>query len=478
MCFGNRPVAGDLQSVCHSGFRRPYLTDATFMAAASQSFDESFVAVENRSRTSSLWFMLAMTFAVLHASLVTPSVLQAASPPLKTVEITVNAETRNGRMSAHNAEAFWLLERGGRLSEHQFEELTAFKVVGTSFQPSTALQIKADLSRELGKRYSVATRGRYVVAGVGSGTTQRYAEVFDGLYRDFRQYFSVRGFKIPEPEFPLVAVVYPDQQAFAQQARKDGVNATAGLLGYYHLLSNRVSLVSPGRVSVRPDDKSSKPQAKKPDRSLSTVLRLNDPWRIPTRFDARSRDLEPTGLLAAVGYFDAGKPWHVCAIESNLEDTIVHEATHQVAYNTGLHNRMSNQPRWMIEGLATVFEADGQRSREPNASLLSRANRERLVWFGGYRASRRQKGSLAAIVEGDAPFQRQTLDAYSEAWALTFFLIETRSSQYARYLRLVNARDPLVPYKGKQRLEDFVEAFGDDLKLLEAHFLRFIDSVK
>ena len=40
-------------------------------------------------------------------------------------------------------------------------------------------------------------------------------------------------------------------------------------------------------------------------------------------------------------------------------DTIIHEATHQTAYNVGVHARFADQPRWLVEGLAMMFEAEG-----------------------------------------------------------------------------------------------------------------------
>ena len=50
---------------------------------------------------------------------------------------------------------------------------------------------------------------------------------------------------------------------------------------------------------------------------------------------------------------DAGYDW------SENADTIIHEATHQTAYNVGVHKRFIAAPRWMVEGLATMFEARG-----------------------------------------------------------------------------------------------------------------------
>ena len=45
--------------------------------------------------------------------------------------------------------------------------------------------------------------------------------------------------------------------------------------------------------------------------------------------------------------------WHETAV------TIIHEATHQTAYNTGVHNRFGQNPVWVVEGLGTMFEARG-----------------------------------------------------------------------------------------------------------------------
>ena len=42
--------------------------------------------------------------------------------------------------------------------------------------------------------------------------------------------------------------------------------------------------------------------------------------------------------------------------------TIVHEATHQIAFNCGLHTRLSDCPRWFSEGIAMYFETPDLRS--------------------------------------------------------------------------------------------------------------------
>jgi hypothetical protein len=159
-------------------------------------------------------------------------------------------------------------------------------------------------------------------------------------------------------------------------------------------------------------------------------------------------------------------------------DTIIHETTHQVAFNVGLHSRIGQTPKWIAEGLATTFEVPAIRQRTGRRGSISRANRGRLLRFQNYVKHRHQKKSLAAFIASDAMFQTNTLDAYSQGWALTFFLLETRSRKYANYLKVIAAREPLKPYTSKQRIADFKKAFGNNLPRLEIDLIRFINRLK
>ena len=53
---------------------------------------------------------------------------------------------------------------------------------------------------------------------------------------------------------------------------------------------------------------------------------------------------------------------------------MVHEATHQLGYNLGLHNRTGSNPKWIVEGLATVFETPGMETHASDRSAMKRVN--------------------------------------------------------------------------------------------------------
>ena len=164
------------------------------------------------------------------------------------------------------------------------------------------------------------------------------------------------------------------------------------------------------------------------------------------------------------------------SIQAGLKATLIHEATHQVAFNFGLHHRIGDNPRWVVEGLATLFEAPGIRNSngtKGKVSKRSRLNLERYLRFQNYAQSRRIRGSLRSFVESDRAFS-SVLDAYAEAWALTFFLAETRPRAYESFLKKIAARDPFEDYDKSDRINDFEDAFGDGMDVLETNFLRYI----
>ena len=88
------------------------------------------------------------------------------------------------------------------------------------------------------------------------------------------------------------------------------------------------------------------------------------------------------------------------AIGRTNADTIIHEATHQTAFNVGIHNRFADQPQWLVEGLATMFEARGVWNSPSYHTLKDRINDGRLADFRA-GLNKRQPGTLANLVASD-----------------------------------------------------------------------------
>ena len=403
--------------------------------------------------------MLRPCIGIVLAITLISTPVYAAPPAL--IEVQVGDETLQGKVFAHSDKYFWLQSPDGRMRSLLADDVRKFRKIAPQFAGWSASIVRDNLRREFGKGFEVAGTRHYVVCAPidrnrSDQKARLYAETFEELYRTFQMYFSVRGFTISEPEFPLIAIVFPDFDSFARYARAEKHDVPRTLRGYYLSSSNRVALYE------SPDYAAQQSQ-----------------W-LPTRsFPAgETNPFAEAGLLVSHGDSPGIEDQAWRSFQGSLKDTMIHEGTHQVAFNTGLHSRIGANPRWLVEGLATVFEAPGIRNSGGAGPARTRINHERFLSFGDYSKSRRNPKSLETFLSSDEMFQTSVLDAYGEAWALSFFLIETRPRAYAEYLRAIATRDPLRGYPAEDRVADFKKAISKELPLLEAEFLRFIAAIK
>jgi hypothetical protein len=101
---------------------------------------------------------------------------------------------------------------------------------------------------------------------------------------------------------------------------------------------------------------------------------------------------------------------------------------------------------------------------------IGTVNRPRLDRF---RDSFRP-GDLEPLMLDDDRFRKAdtSVDAYAGAWALTWFLMETRKQQFVRYLQSLSTKLPLSADSREQRLRDFTAAFGETPAEIEERLLR------
>ncbi|NLE39517.1 MAG: DUF1570 domain-containing protein [Pirellulaceae bacterium] len=345
--------------------------------------------------------------------------VQAAESRLATTGmIRVEAAGRviEGMPLAWDAEAVHLLGRDGQLSSFDPTKATDFRRTAARFQPYSVSELRARLLRELGDGYDVSGTTHYLIAHP-RGRRDQWAGRFEDLYRAFVYYFSVRGFRIEEPPFPLIGVVCRDRKEFERLAAARGIKATSDAVGLYDLKTNRILV-----------------------------------------FDAATSD--------------SGDDWRRNAA------TVVHEATHQMAFNTGIHNRYCPPPLWVAEGLATMFEATGVHDARGHGSQADRVNRVRLREYRAMLGDKHDGRLPAELTASDRFFAKSPVAAYAKAWAMTFYLMETQPDRFARYLELTASHPPLTNYPPERRLNDFTSVFGDNWRLFDAQLGRFVDGLK
>jgi hypothetical protein len=314
---------------------------------------------------------------------------------------------------------------GGVLVEHddgRYEILQPDRLAGQAPEPAPAAE--PDTPQALGRRilaelpagFDVLVTKHYVVC---FDTSRDYAKwcaaLFERLHDAFGTYWTRAGLEVHDPPRPLVVVIFADRRGYEAHAAATLGAAAGRVVGYYDMMSNRV-----------------------------------------TTYDLTGSDLLGNGRPRAAGA--AGLAILSSPAATGLVSTLVHEATHQLAFNGGLHRRLAPVPLWVSEGIATYFETPDLNNTR-GWKGIGEINRPRLAHF----LENRRPGVIAAIVRDDEPFRQAdtALDAYAAAWALSHHLLQTRKAEFVAYLRSLAAKQPLAEDSPEARLRAFQTAFGD-----------------
>lgn len=346
--------------------------------------------------------------AVMLAAL--PSAAMAWPSP-GTISVELRGLHVEGKPITWSQRQVLMLGRDGQLWDFAPSEARNAKEVSRGFASYTANELRGRLHEELGRSFEVAHTGHYVVA-FPRGQRDRWSQQFEEVYRSFVHYFSVRGLNPREPDFPMIAVVWPNQQEFLKHARQDGSGVDASVLGYYSPTSNRIQIydLSGGNGSVN---------------------------------------------------------------QQQNVDVLTHELTHQTAFNTGVHKRFAANPRWVVEGLGTMFEAKGVWDSRRFTKQSDRINQGRLQEYREFFGKGMKPGTLADLVSSDRMFETDPSQAYALSWSFTFYLVETQPRKYCEYLALTAKKGEFEDYPSAARLEDFISVFGQNIKLLESKYARY-----
>lgn len=280
--------------------------------------------------------------------------------------------------------------------------------------------------------FHVHTTRNYAIA---ASTPEAYSEwtsqLLERMQIAFQSYWKNRRFTLTPLAAPLPVLILSNQAQFAKMAEFDKTPASANGQGYYLVTANRIVL-----FDLTASDAASQAT------TIAEVQRRAQ--RIP----------------ASVA-------------------TVVHEATHQIAFNRGMHRRYADNPVWLTEGMAMYFEAPDLKSRR-GWSGIGKVNTARLFRFREFLKARRQPDSIETLVRDNTRFgdPDSAIDAYSEAWALTYFLIRTRMRDYAQYLTAISQKQPLHWDDPEDRLAVFQSAFGSNFAKLNREFLSFTSRLK
>jgi hypothetical protein len=342
-------------------------------------------------------------------------------------------QTVEGRLVARNDAELLFVGRDGRMHLVTSNRVLQLHETDEKPKPFNRDEMIAQLRREFGSGFRTYSTNHYLVSyNCDADFAKSCGSLFERLHRAFTNYFLKAGFEVKASEYPLVAVVFAEERDFLTYASRElGEDMARNVIGYYSFLTNRMVLYDM--------------QARAAHHGLGNVGRRNP-----------SVQRGVAGLAAA-----------------NIA-TVVHEATHQLAYNCGFHQRFSDNPLWLAEGMAMFVEAPD--AQAANWNRIGEINQPRLDLF-----RKRHFGTtpvavdIASLIRSDDLLRDKdtALEAYADSWALTFFLIRTHREQFFQYLKSLAKKAPLDQDSPEQRIADFQAIFGEIVPLQE-EFVRYV----
>jgi hypothetical protein len=214
------------------------------------------------------------------------------------------------------------------------------------------------------------------------------------LALDYLRHYRDKGFEVKLPDRRLILVVFADERPFLKYAGR----VPRGLAGFYSQRTNWLAV-----------------------------------------FDFRNAPM----ITVAAGH--------------DNRETVTHEATHQLNFNSGVLERSGDAPHWVSEGLAMY----GERRKLRGPSEPGQINQRRLIELAHSRR-RVEWIPVANLVSEQpnwyaGPADRRTL-GYAESWLLAYHLMTdpARLPQLRAYLQTLRGRKDQV-----HRLDDAKSHFGD-----------------
>jgi hypothetical protein len=289
----------------------------------------------------------------------------------------------------------------------------------------------------------------------GMTIAQHRLDLLEKVYDSFYMKYALEGFPLRVPREPLRVVLFDDH---------------ADYLNFVRILSPVLKMTS-GFYS--PQENIAIFYRQKTDEAFDGANRLVEILR------ALREQMRRTRVAGGGEIIRFAKTLELLVDidgENQEIEVVTHEATHQLAANSGLLDREAFQVRWAHEGLASYFESP----KDATWAGMGAVNTQRL---GYYRIlSRDPEHSSIEFVVTDKIFDYASsnfsvMAAYGQAWALTHFLMDQHLAellQFYKKMAVDNFDTPRDDAWREKTFTTFKECFGDvgALELEWRHYMR------
>jgi hypothetical protein len=277
-------------------------------------------------------------------------------------------------------------------------------------------------------------------------------DLLEKVYEAFLMKFYSQGVELEVPKERLKVVLFNDQQDYLQFARSISPSLSSAI-GFYDPASN---------MSFFYDHGSSEKFQEL--RKLSSELQEKRAEYVKSKQADLVRLCDTISLLFAIDQ------------ENSDIEVVSHEATHQMASNTGLFPRDVLVPKWVHEGLATYFEAPS----EASWSGMGAVNTGRLNDYKMFQQV--PKYSSIDYVVGDQLFYTRsnmvTSLGYAQGWALTHFLVDRHFEELMTFYRRLGELPPDMVYSPELLIKVFDRSFKTPREALDEEWRQYMSRLK
>lgn len=200
---------------------------------------------------------------------------------------------------------------------------------------------------------------------------------------------------------------------------------------------------------------------------------------VPGYYSIRHNQMLISGAAAGAAYRRSSDVIREVRKHRRDVETVVHEAVHQLAFNSGLQIRYADNPMWLSEGLAVYFESTAGRAAL-GWSRPGEVSRLHLPTLKTSRPLAALPVSLTALSTSVQSFQveESAAYAYAESWAVIHYLAVRRKEGLVSLLGAYQSAKPAQRIPPENHIAILEEAFGEPLAEAEDSVLKHIQRLR
>lgn len=324
--------------------------------------------------------------------------------------------------------------------------------------------LQKDLDSRFKQKFDVqATPHFMIVYDTPNTFTRERGAYLEKAYQSFMFWFNMKRLRPELLKERLPVVLFRQRLHYLQYAKQVDGEELAWTAGYYSQRTNRATFYddSTGDLAEKAGDQVD--DAKLKVRALS--IEIDNARRSGNTEQAIQLSRQRDYLNRQIALFQ-----NRVGNDINKINTLktVHEAIHQLAFNTGIQKRLVNYPLWLAEGIACSFEADDPHGARGPGTI----NPYRLFVL---RSFARESGLLnwAQVIRGPGrKFDDATIEKYyAQSWMLFHYLYKFNRAEVEELLVRYNQMPILKPVDHQQL---FYEVFKIDAGELDEKIAKYV----